>query len=243
MGSDRAPVAHQAWRDMIFLHWPVDPMALRRFLPSTLAVDQRAGSGWVSLLPFRALAGRPAGAPRFLGMDYVEVNLRTYVTWRGEPGIWMFSLDASSRLAAWGGRTLLGLPFAHARITRHGHGREHGYTCLRDGGGHLRVRAAGDTPPEPPAPGTLDAFLLERYALFVQHRGALVRVQVLHAPLAVSTATVLELDEDLTTTAGLFVDRARLRAHVSPGVSVTFLAPERVAAAALPPDIEARAPV
>lgn len=243
MSTEPVPMAHQTWRDMVFLHWPVEASALRRLLPPSLSVDQRDGTGWVSLLPFRCLGSRPVGVPRALGFDYLECNLRTYVTHQGEPGIWMFSLDASSRLAVWGARAVFGLPFVPARMSRHGRGPELGYTVDREGGGHLRVRAAAARAFAPAEPGSLSEWLLERYSLFVQRRTDLLRQRVLHAPYMVADATIFELDQDLTSAAGLTVERLGVRAHVTPGVSVTFLKPDLLATRPMPSDLEARTPV
>ena len=46
-----------------------------------------------------------------------ETNVRTYVHAGGrDPGVWFFSLDASSALAVMAARALLGLPYRYARI-------------------------------------------------------------------------------------------------------------------------------
>ena len=65
--------------------------------------------------------------------------------------------------------------------------------------------------------------------------------QALGKEVPIASAAIL-VDEDLTAAAGVIVDRGALRAHVSPGVSVTFLAPERVEAARATADLEARSP-
>ena len=45
-----------------------------------------------------------------------ELNLRTYVYLDGVPGVWFFSLDASSPLVVWGARTAFSLPYFRARM-------------------------------------------------------------------------------------------------------------------------------
>src|ERR1700739_3103576 len=50
-----------------------------------------------------------AGASRF-----PELNVRTYVTYGGKPGVYFFSLDAGSHLAVWGARALYHLPYFYA---------------------------------------------------------------------------------------------------------------------------------
>src|SRR5258706_15364612 len=53
----------------------------------------------------------PAGLSAF-----PEVNLRTYVTLDGRPGVYFFSLDATNPLAVWGARRVFHLPYYHARM-------------------------------------------------------------------------------------------------------------------------------
>jgi uncharacterized protein len=64
---------------------------------------------------------------------FLELNVRTYVSADGKPGIWFFSLDASSRLAVAAARRTYHLPYFHARMTRRrlGDGFEH--QSARDG--------------------------------------------------------------------------------------------------------------
>src|SRR5204862_491999 len=77
------------------------------------------GSAWATLIPFAIFATRPIGFPNALSIDFLEINLRTYVrSARGEPGIYFFSLDASSWLAVAGARVAYGLPYFAAAMTR-----------------------------------------------------------------------------------------------------------------------------
>ena len=48
---------------------------------------------------------------------FPELNVRTYVTRDGKPGIWFFSLDAGSTLAVEGAKRLYRLPYHRARMT------------------------------------------------------------------------------------------------------------------------------
>src|SRR5438093_9555315 len=96
----RAPwVMAQTWEDLVFLHWPMDPDDLRARLPRGLSLDTYRGDAWVSITPFVVTGLRPRGIPAVPGLSsFAETNVRTYVTRDGKPGVWFFSLDASSRL-------------------------------------------------------------------------------------------------------------------------------------------------
>src|SRR5438045_2105013 len=78
LGRERAPVGRQLWRDLLFLHQPLPARLLRPLVPSPLAIDTFDGSAWATLIPLAIFASRPAGAPRALAIDFLEVNLRTY---------------------------------------------------------------------------------------------------------------------------------------------------------------------
>src|SRR4051794_21833802 len=103
---------YQNWRDLLFVHWPVAASELRQLVPRTLELDTYDGTTYVSLVPFRVEAARPVGAPLHVGLQFLEVNVRTYVrSQSGHPGVYFFSLDATSLLAVLGARVGLGLPY------------------------------------------------------------------------------------------------------------------------------------
>jgi uncharacterized protein YqjF (DUF2071 family) len=105
---------HQTWRDLLFVHWEVPLEVLRGLVPPSLSIDVYEGRAYVGLVPFTMHDVRFGPLPV---ADFLETNLRTYVHTEGVPGVWFFSLDAESRLAVWGARTLYGLPYFRARMT------------------------------------------------------------------------------------------------------------------------------
>jgi len=229
----RRPIGRQLWRDMLFLHHPVAADGLRALLPCGLELDTFDGSGWMTLIPFAVFASRPAGLPRALSMRFLEVNLRTYVRGpRGEPGIYFFSLEASSRLASAGARLAYALPYFAAAIARR---RDAGSATIiyssrrRHGRGALDV--SWSIGPAMPAamPGCLDHFLIERYVLFAHRAGRLYRARVRHRAYPLCRATVSHLAESLTLSAGLPpFPPAPARVHHSPGVDVDIYWRQRV---------------
>ena len=112
------PAMRQIWQHLAFLHWPVARDAIARLLPPGLDVDVFDGAAYVGIVPFTIPLTRTArlGAP--MAPAFHEINLRTYVHRGGrDPGVWFFSLDATSRLAVAGARLAYGLPYFHADIT------------------------------------------------------------------------------------------------------------------------------
>ena len=165
---------------------------LRQRVPDELEIEEHDGSGWLSIAFFRVRALRARGALPVPGISaFLQLNVRTYVRGPdGLPGVWFFSIDASSRLAALGVRRIYHVPAFHARMTLDWAGNAGGKAadarpadraaaggagdewqeaeCVRLGEpGRVfaaRYRASGET--FHAELGSLEWFLTERYRLF-----------------------------------------------------------------------------
>jgi uncharacterized protein YqjF (DUF2071 family) len=163
----------QSWRDLLFAHWRVDPAALRRVVPERIPLDLRDGAAWIGVTPFVVSALRLHWtAPAPLLSRFEEINVRTYVSVDGKPGIYFLSLDAHSHPAVAAARRVYRLPYFHADASS-------GW----DGGGDFHYRSRRTSRDGPPAefagsyrpisavgraePGSLEHFLTERYCLYV----------------------------------------------------------------------------
>lgn len=219
----------QRWRDLLFLHWEVDPQQLRPLVPAQLELDLFEGRAFVGVVPFLMRSIRPSWWPG-PAFDFYETNLRTYVQRGGdEPGVYFFSLEASSWLAVQAARKGWGLPYHHARMSgadnegRVAPGDELAYqSSRRDGRADFRVRCrVGEALPAPQL-GGLEHFLLERYYLYNVRGGTLQRGTVHHVPYPAHDAVVLDVRDGLLAAAGLSGIGARAPdiAHYSPGVDV-----------------------
>lgn len=213
----------QRWSDLLFVHYEVDPTELARLVPRGLELDLHEGKAFVGFVPFRMERIVPPFVPSFLGLDFLETNLRTYVHLRGErPGVYFFSLEASSRLAVRVARSFFGLPYHDARMSETVTGGVHDYRTERLGSGaHLAARYRMGKVRGPAKPGTLDHFLLERYLLFVERDGRLHEGTVHHVPYPVAEVELLDFDETLARAAGITRrSGAPDHVHASPGVDV-----------------------
>lgn len=104
-----------AVRDVLFVHWSVPPAAVRHRLPDTsVTLDTHDGEAWLSVVALRIEDLRLRGSP--VGLSFPQLNVRTYVTHGGEPGVYFFSLDAADRIGAVVARLLFRLPYYHADI-------------------------------------------------------------------------------------------------------------------------------
>jgi uncharacterized protein YqjF (DUF2071 family) len=187
------------WEDLLFAHWPVDPQALERLLPRTdppLELDLREGVGWIGVVPFRMSRVHPRCLPLIPGTHtFPELNVRTYVRVGGLPGVWFFSLDATSRLAVRVARWTYHLPYFDADIrvgTESGSGttRYQSQRTHRGGGqAQLDVTYSPVGTPQRSTPGSLESWLTERYRLFAANRrGHIWRGEIHHEPWSLQPA-------------------------------------------------------
>ena len=152
----------------------MSPDALRPLVPDDVEIDTHDGSAWVGIVALRVTALRGRGLLPVPGLSsFLQLNVRTYVRGRDDkPGVWFLSLDASSRFAVEGARRRFGLPFFHARLSLDETGDWCDVECARIGErGRVfsgRYRAEGEE--TVPAPGSLEAFLVERYCLYATDR-------------------------------------------------------------------------
>ena len=178
----------QTWHDLLFAHWPVDAVPLRQLIPPQLQIDTFEGRAWLAVVPFRMTGVRLRGTPSLPCLSaFPELNVRTYVTFGGKPGVWFFSLDAANSLAVAIARAWFHLPYFRARMSciehhgwiHYGSERTHGRApaALLKG----RYRPVGDA--FSPQPTTLEHFLTERYCLYATDaRGQIIRGEIHHPP-------------------------------------------------------------
>jgi hypothetical protein len=231
------PVMLQGWKQMTFLHWRVDPDHVARLLPDGLGVEPHIvdGSAWVSLTPFLVTGARPPGLPAVPFISrFPETNLRTYVVGPdGRDGLWFLSIEAASIPTTLGARAAYGAPYFLASMSVDAAERV-AYRSRRLPGQpparhHIVVRpgrALHDDADE------VDHQLTGRWRAYTRHPAGLLQADVEHQPWPLHTAEVEELDEDITTAAGLPPLGPPDRVHWSPGVDTKLSAPHRPAGVA-----------
>jgi uncharacterized protein YqjF (DUF2071 family) len=219
------PLAFE-WRHMLFANWPVDADAVDERLPADLAVQTYDGDAWLSVLPFVNGDTRPRGLPSVVGVDVPELNLRTYVTCDGEPGIYFFSLDMESVSGVLGARLTHRLPYYYARMR------------VRERDGRVsfasRRRHPGDRPARFEATygpvgerfeaesGSLAEFLAERRRLYTQGSDGTMRyTDVEHERWPLYEADVDVAENTLFEANGFERPAREPTLYYSPGVSVT----------------------
>lgn len=178
----------QRWHDLLFIHSPIAPEILRPLLPPQLELDTFDGQAWVGIIPFRVThASLRWLPPPPLLSRFPEVNVRTYVTMQGIPGVYFFSLDAGSPLAVLGARTVFHLPYFFARM--HIKCRQEMIYYQSQRMGTQRPSPIYDAMYRPNGSvfiahyGTLEYWLTERYCLYtVTEKNRVYRVDIHHRP-------------------------------------------------------------
>jgi hypothetical protein len=203
----------QTWDDLLFVHYRVPVERLHPLVPDGLEIQEHSGSGWLGVTPFVVTGLRARGLlPLPFASSFRELNVRTYVTRDGKPGIWFFSLDASSRLAVEAARRLYRLPYFEAEISVRRRGDQILYDCSRDDGKAFSAayRPNGDV--FNAEPGSLEDFLTERYCLYAEDEEALYRADIHHRPWPLQPA---EAQVDLNTMPPVEVSRTDPVVHYS----------------------------
>lgn len=166
----------QRWNDLLYAHWPIPEAKIAALLPEGLQVDTFQGSAWLGVVPFWLDRIKFRGLPTLPGIRrFPDLNMRTYV--RDEhtrtPGVYFFSLDASSLLAVGVARTFFHLPYhwAEMRLEQKSEREFSFYSrrrlCTEQVLFKARYRGLGPTRKLAECrTGTLEHFLMERHCLF-----------------------------------------------------------------------------
>jgi uncharacterized protein YqjF (DUF2071 family) len=181
-------VMQQTWYNLLFAHWPVPADAVRAVVPPQLTVDDFDGQAWLGVVPF----GMSRVFPRYTfplpWLSYfLELNVRTYVRLGERPGVYFFSLDAANSLAVAVARAWYRLPYFHAQMRMREsedgwieYASERTHRGAPPAGFRGRYRPSGAVYQS--TPGSLEAFLTERYCLYTVSDGRVYRGEIHHGP-------------------------------------------------------------
>jgi uncharacterized protein len=191
-------VMGQTWERLLFAHWRVPYDQLREVVHPEIPLDSFDGSAWLAVTPFTVSGFHVRGMPPPPGLSsFHEINVRTYATIGGKPGIYFISLDAASRLAVEAARRAYRLPYFEAEI-----GVEPGGDDERMRYTHERTQhdgpAAGFAAEYAPTgatyyakPGSFEHWAAERYCLYtVDEQQRVQRGEIHHPPWPLQEAGV-----------------------------------------------------
>jgi uncharacterized protein YqjF (DUF2071 family) len=234
---DAPVVMHQDWHHLLFLHWEVPPQELQPLVAPELTIDTFDGQAYVGLVPCTLSGVRPVLTPPLPWISsFHEINVRTYVHHSGrDPGVWFFSLDASSAIAVAAARAAYKLPYFHASMDFEQIDGMFDFQSKRDdprgpapATSHIRY-APMDGIVKHAAPGSLEFFLVERYVLYTtddEHR--LHRARIHHKPYPLQRADLLECEESMVWAAGIKRPQTAPLRHYASEVNVKVYPLEKV---------------
>jgi uncharacterized protein len=75
------------WKNLVNVTYRVDPEHLKPYLPKGVVLDLIDGMAHVSLVAFDFMNTKVKGIPVPFHVNFPEMNLRTYVTWKGRRGV------------------------------------------------------------------------------------------------------------------------------------------------------------
>lgn len=233
-------------RHGLFVHWPVDPEAIRPHVPGDLTLETRDGAAWLSVVPFVLVNVGLRGTPSVARLAFPELNVRTYVHYRGDPGLFFFSVDLGSPLlAATIGRTTR-LPVRYARMRVGADGRRVVFSSVRSAGplGAAVDPSAGSASADDPArfgatygpagepfqpdPGSLAYWLAERRRFYAPEDGDVLAGEVAHEPWPLQPADVTIHENTMFEANGLPTPAADPVVHYCEELPMTGSIPRRV---------------
>ncbi|TWT75444.1 YqjF family protein [Allorhodopirellula solitaria] len=198
------------WSDLLFAHWPVEPDKIASLLPAGVTLDTRGGKAWVGIVPFTMSNVRPRLLPPIRGLSrFLELNVRTYVSVHGKPGVWFFSLDAASPIAVRAARATFNLPYMDAKmaitlgeddtVEYSSHRTHRGEPAARLDASYVATGEFAQAQPD-----SLEHWLTARYCLYsVNRRGMIGRGEIDHPPWVLAPASYTERTNTMCRPLGL----------------------------------------
>ena len=228
------------WLRPVFIHYEVPTAALQRDVP--FALDLHNGKAYVSLVAFTMRRMRPfRGGPFTAWMlkpiannDFL--NVRTYVHYRNEPGIYFLTEWMNNPISVHLGPITFGLPYRFGEMNyrhRHEEGTLSGTVAETEHDAALNYKTTLTDPHFAPCPaGSLDEFLLERYTAFTSHKTSHRLFRIWHEPWKQTGIEISVSDLRLLKTVWpWFADAKLTGANYSPGARDVWMGrPHRVEA-------------
>jgi uncharacterized protein len=179
-------VMKQTWYDLLFAHWEIDSNLIKPFIPSSLQLDTYQGRAWIAVVPFRMSGIRLKYLPEIpFTSKFPEINVRTYVTYQGKPGVYFFSLDASNYLAVKVAKSFFHLPYHQSDMIVTSEGDSINFHSYRNKSKD-EYRFRGKYQPTSDVYyaelGSLEYWLTERYCLYTEKNNRLYRGEIHHQP-------------------------------------------------------------
>lgn len=230
----KRPPMTMTWEQLTLLHWRYPAEEVQRLLPKGLSVETFDGSAWVGLVPFRMSVSLPGLSIGKRWLNFPETNVRTYVRGKSnKPGVWFFSLEASSLPAVVTARTGYQVPYFWADMSID---CDTSSNSIRYASSRRWPGPKGTTSTVEVAVGEgldaaelsdLDNFLTARWALYGAIGPRISYAKMHHEPWPLYHADLVHCDDELVAASGLSQPEGDPILHYSPKVSVRCGWPRR----------------
>lgn len=193
-------IGRQRWENILFIHFPVEAKEIRPYVPDPLLINEYDGSAWLSLVIFQAKHTGIIKTPNlFSYKDFPQLNLRTYVNFGREKGVFFLSLHADDPLVVRLGR-LAGLPFLQGEMNLDNSKGSGGVWTHTRGGKSHSLSYELTSPSFNPDKGSLDYFLTEKYCIWMLKGKRILKLPISHLPWTLSRARVNLLGDSFLPT-------------------------------------------
>ena len=218
------PAIYQWWGKLLFIHWSIPVEALRPLIPEQLEIDTFEGKAWIGVVPFTMWGIRPKFIPMIPVLSRAhELNVRTYVHYKGEPGVWFLSLDINQTLGMLVGRYIFHLPYVKAKIQLAQNDKTINYDLVRSPrkspAEFSSTWTIGDELPQS-TPGTLEFFLTERYCLYCASGRNIYQCRIYHQPWPLRDASLSHLRSTMIESHGLNTPETEPLIHYAESLKV-----------------------
>lgn len=168
---------YQEWLDLLFLHFQVDYELLRSLVPEELSIDRYQGRSYVSLVAFEMKNIRPRNIPALSPIsDFLEINVRTYISQNGKKGVYFINIEASKYLSALVAKKLSDLPYEKSTIVRDARGYKN-YNSEKE----FTLNSIFHISEAITFKSELDIWLTERYCLYLDKSDGIYCFEIHHA--------------------------------------------------------------
>jgi len=206
---------YQEWNNVVFLHWPVNLVELKKIVPKKIEIDLFEGIPWVSLVAFTMENIRPRILPTFYPVsNFDEINIRTYVKMNNKTGVYFLSIEGSKWISCKIAKGLSALPYIYSKMDRdenhyRSKNRKYGdsFNVQYSVGGEIKIKTHVDT------------WLTERYALFQDTEKFIKEYEIHHIEWPIQEIEIDALNINYPRFTEL-IDEIPKKMHFSKGVQV-----------------------
>lgn len=187
----------QTWRDVLFLHYQVNPELLQKQVPFTL--DLFENKAVISIVSFTMDRIRFPFLPSVPGLSKLnELNLRTYVDVDGIKGVYFFTLDADSSPAIFIAKTFFSLPYKKSIIDLEKTKGRYLFSSLNSS---TSIQFMAEVK-SPKVSDHFDLWVTERYGLFTKRSGDTLHGIVQHVPWKLNDLFIHDIQDNFSTQLG-----------------------------------------